>query len=175
MSDNKTAFAYINKQVGTKSKHLFLLAKKILIWCRIYQVLLVCWHLARQFNLLADSIRWNNQILPNEWSLYPVVNKGKSEGGRFRVLFPAQFGLSHSVDKRVHTPTLQCHWSQKLSAKCVRNQWSYHWSPLVAQKELGAGPNKSRHRTAKGSAGLAGPSETILLSGVRKVLQEQGY
>ena len=33
MHDNKTAVTYINKQGGTRSKRLFLLAKSIILWC----------------------------------------------------------------------------------------------------------------------------------------------
>ena len=56
MCDNKMAVAYINKQGGTRLKHLFMLAKSILLWCRQKGTRILCRHIADRLNIKANLL-----------------------------------------------------------------------------------------------------------------------
>ena len=73
MCDNSTVVAYVNKQGGTVSRALCLLASRLLRWTENFEVHLDARYLPGHTNVLADilSCRW--QVVGTEWSLHPQV------------------------------------------------------------------------------------------------------
>ena len=75
MCDNKTAVAYINKLGGTRSKRLFLLTRRIILWCHNLNIWLRSRHIPGILNVKADYLSRRSQIIGTEWSLHPSVAK----------------------------------------------------------------------------------------------------
>ena len=73
MSDNRTVVAYLNKQGGTRSKLLFELTKKILLWCGSKGVRILARHISGHLNVMADQLSRKGQVIGTEWSLHPRV------------------------------------------------------------------------------------------------------
>ena len=73
MCDNRTAVAYINKQGGTRSQSLYVLARDILLLCRTANIRLRCRYVPGNLNVHADRLSRRGQILATEWSLHPRV------------------------------------------------------------------------------------------------------
>ena len=73
MCDNSTVVAYVNKQGGTVSRSLCLLASHLLRWTESLDIHLCAMYLPGQSNVLADLLsRWD-QVIGTEWSLHPQV------------------------------------------------------------------------------------------------------
>jgi len=68
-SDNTTTVAYINKEGGTHSRQLCLLALKLLDWCQHQGISLVASHIAGVSNVLADALSRGDHHHPTEWML----------------------------------------------------------------------------------------------------------
>ena len=73
MCDNSTVVAYVNKQGGTVSRSLCLLAGHLLRWTESLDVHLNVRHLPGQSNVLADLLSCRGQVIGTEWSLHPQV------------------------------------------------------------------------------------------------------
>ena len=73
MCDNSTVVAYVNKQGGTVSHALYLLARRLLRWTESFDVHLDARYLPGQSNVLADILSRRGQVIGTEWSLHPVV------------------------------------------------------------------------------------------------------
>ncbi len=69
LSDSVSAVAYLNKQGGTRSIALCLLAREILLWCQEFHVILTARHLPGKNNVLADCLSRQGGPVPNEWAL----------------------------------------------------------------------------------------------------------
>ena len=67
-SDNSTVVTYINKQGGTRSPPLCMLAWQMLVWCLEHNIVLKAVHLAGVNNRLADLLS-RRRVLPTEWML----------------------------------------------------------------------------------------------------------
>jgi hypothetical protein len=68
-SDNTTTVAYIRHLGGTRSRSLFLLARRLHLWAKDNSVTLLCRHIPGKLNVLADGLSRDGQILPTEWSI----------------------------------------------------------------------------------------------------------
>ena len=73
MCDNSTVVAYVNKQGGTVSRALCLLASRLLRWTESFDVHLDARYLPGQDNVLADVLSCRGQVVGTEWSLHPQV------------------------------------------------------------------------------------------------------
>ncbi len=73
VTDNTTVMSYINKQGGTVSESLSVLATQLLLWCFESRITIRAKHIAGKLNVLADALSRRGQIIPTEWSLCPVV------------------------------------------------------------------------------------------------------
>ena len=73
MCDNSTVLAYINKQGGTVSRALCLLASRLLRWTESFDIHLDARYLPGQANVLADVLSRRGQVIGTEWSLHPQV------------------------------------------------------------------------------------------------------
>ena len=73
MCDNSMVLAYINKQGGTVSRSLWLLASQLLRWSESLDVHLDARYLPGQTNVLADLLSHRDQVIGTEWSLHPRV------------------------------------------------------------------------------------------------------
>ena len=73
MCDNLTVVAYVNKQGGTISCPLCLLASRLLRWTESLDVHLDARYLPGQANVLADLLSRHGQVVGTEWSLHPQV------------------------------------------------------------------------------------------------------
>ena len=73
MCDNSTVVAYVNKQGGTVSRSLFLLASRLLRWTESLDIHLDARYLPGQANVLADLLSCRRQVVGTEWSLHPQV------------------------------------------------------------------------------------------------------
>ena len=73
MCDNSTAMAYVNKQGGTVSQALCLLASRLLRWTESLDIHLDARYLPGQANVLADLLSRRGQVVVTEWSLHPQV------------------------------------------------------------------------------------------------------
>ena len=73
MCDNSTVVAYINKQGGTVSRPLCLLASRLLRWTESFDVHLEARYLPGESNVLADVLSRRGQVVGTEWSLHPQV------------------------------------------------------------------------------------------------------
>ena len=71
--DNSTVVAYVNKQGGTVSQALCLLASRLLRWTESFDVHLDARYLPGQDNVLADVLSRRGQVVGTEWSLHPQV------------------------------------------------------------------------------------------------------
>ena len=69
MRDNSTVVAYVNKQGGTVSRTLCLLASRLLRWTESLDAR----YLSGQANVLADLLSRRRQVVGTEWSLHPQV------------------------------------------------------------------------------------------------------
>jgi hypothetical protein len=81
-SDNCTAVSYLQKQGGTRSWDMFLLAREVLLGCKLHRVTVKCHYIPGKVNVTADSLSRDgigekpvNTVLPTEWRLNPVVVK----------------------------------------------------------------------------------------------------
>ena len=72
MCDNSTVVAYVDKQGGTVSHSLCLLASRLLRWTESLNIHLDARYLPGQSNVLADLSR-RDQVIGTEWSLHPRV------------------------------------------------------------------------------------------------------
>ena len=73
MCDNSTVVAYLNKQGGTVSRALCLLASRLLRWTESFDIHLDARSLPGQANVLADVLSRRGQVVGTEWSLHPQV------------------------------------------------------------------------------------------------------
>ena len=73
MCDNSMVVAYINKQGGTVSRALCLLASRLLRWTESFDIHLNARYLPGQANVLADVLSHCGQVVGTEWSLHPQV------------------------------------------------------------------------------------------------------
>ena len=73
MCDNSTVVAYVNKQGGTVSRALCLLASRLLRWTESFDIHLDARYLPGQTNVLADLLSRRGQVVGTEWSLHPQV------------------------------------------------------------------------------------------------------
>ena len=73
MCDNSTVAAYVNKQGGTVSRALCLLASRLLRWTESLDIHLDARYLPGQANVLADLFSRRGQVVGIEWSLHPQV------------------------------------------------------------------------------------------------------
>ena len=73
MCDNSTVVAYVNKQGGTVSRALCLLASRLLRWTESFDIHLDARYLPRQANVLADLFSRRGQVVGTEWSLHTQV------------------------------------------------------------------------------------------------------
>ena len=73
MCDNSTVVAYINKQGGTVSRALCLLASRLLRWTESLDIHLDARYLPGQASVLADLLSRRGQVVGTEWSLHPQV------------------------------------------------------------------------------------------------------
>ena len=73
MCDNSTVVAYVNKQGGTVSRALCLLASRLLRWTESFDVHLDARYLPGHANVLADLLSRRGQVVGTEWSLHPQV------------------------------------------------------------------------------------------------------
>ena len=73
MYDNSTVVAYVNKQGGTVSWALCLLASCLLRWTESFDVHLDARYLPGENNVLADVLSRSGQVVRTEWSLHPQV------------------------------------------------------------------------------------------------------
>ena len=73
MCDNSTVVAYVNKQGGTVSQALCLLASRLLKWTESLDIHLDARCLPGQANVLADLLSRRGQVVGTEWSLHPQV------------------------------------------------------------------------------------------------------
>ena len=73
MCDNSTVVAYVNKQGGTVSRALCLLASRFLRWTESFDIHLDARYLPGQANVLADVLSRRGQVVGTEWSLHPQV------------------------------------------------------------------------------------------------------
>ena len=71
--DSSTVVAYVNKQGGTVSRALCLLASCLLRWTESFDIHLDAWYLPGQANVLADLLSRRGQVVGTEWSLHPQV------------------------------------------------------------------------------------------------------
>ena len=65
--------AYVNKQGGTVSRALCLLANRLLRWTESFDIHLDARYLPGQANVLADLLSCRGQVVGTEWSLHPQV------------------------------------------------------------------------------------------------------
>ncbi len=75
VTDNTTVMSYINKQGGTRSRSLSVLATRLHLFCFKISTSIRAKHIAGRLNVLADSLSRKGQVLHTEWSLCPVVFK----------------------------------------------------------------------------------------------------
>ena len=73
MCDNSTVVVYINKQGGTVSRALCLLASRLLRWTESFDIHLDARYLPGQANVLVDLLGRHGQVVGTEWSLHPQV------------------------------------------------------------------------------------------------------
>ena len=73
MCDNSTVVAYVNKQGGTVSRALCLLASRLLRWTESFDIHLDARYLPGHANILADVLSRRGQVVGTEWSLHPQV------------------------------------------------------------------------------------------------------
>ena len=73
MCNNLMVVAHINKQGGTVSRSLCLLASHFLRWTESLNVHLDVRYLPNQSSVLADLLSCQDQIIETEWSLHPQV------------------------------------------------------------------------------------------------------
>ena len=73
MCDNSTVVAYVNKQGGTVSWALCLLASRLLRWTESFDNHRDARYLSGQANVLADLLSHRRQVVGTEWSLHPQV------------------------------------------------------------------------------------------------------
>ena len=73
MCDNSTVVAYVNKQGGTVSQALCLLASRLLRWTESFDIHLDARYLPGHANVLADVLSRHGQLVGTEWSLHPQV------------------------------------------------------------------------------------------------------
>ena len=73
MYNNSTVVAYVNKQGGTVSRALCLLASRLLKWTEILDIHLDARYLPGQANILADLLSRRGQVVGTEWSLHPQM------------------------------------------------------------------------------------------------------
>ena len=73
MCDNTTVMAYVNKQGGTVSRSLCLLASQLLWWSESLYIHLDARYLPGQSNVLADLLSRRDQVIGTECSLHPQV------------------------------------------------------------------------------------------------------
>ena len=71
--DNSMVVAYVNKQGGTVSRALCLLASRLLRWTESFDIHLDARYLPGQANVLADVLSRRGQVVGTEWSLYSQV------------------------------------------------------------------------------------------------------
>jgi len=69
-SDNTSAVAYINRQGGTHSPDLCLVAWVLWKWCHLHDIHLRASHIAGKVNLLADALS-RGRVSQGEWELAP--------------------------------------------------------------------------------------------------------
>ena len=75
MSNNTTVMAYLKKQGGTISKVLCSLAQGEMMWVAVHSVTFIARYvyIPGKKNVLADQVSHQDQDLPTEWSLLPLV------------------------------------------------------------------------------------------------------
>ena len=73
MCDNSTVVAFVNKQGGTVSRALCLLASRLLRWTESFDVHLDARYLPGESNVMADLLSRRGQVVGTEWSLHPQV------------------------------------------------------------------------------------------------------
>ena len=73
MCDNSTVVVYVNKQGGTVSRALCLLASRLLRWAESFDIHLDARYLPGHANVLADVLSRRGQVVGTEWSLRPQV------------------------------------------------------------------------------------------------------
>ena len=117
--DNSTVVSYINKEGGTKSPSLCMLAWKLLKWAQSYQISLVAVHVAGVMNKTAD--RLSRQFAnPLEWQLdrqvvqhvfnildHPMIDLFASENNRQIQTYCSRFPEPLAF----HVDALQMDWT----------------------------------------------------------------
>jgi hypothetical protein len=68
-TDNTTVVAYINRQGGTRSPNLCLLAEKMLLWTQDRQISITARHIPGKLNVIADLLSREHQVIHTEWML----------------------------------------------------------------------------------------------------------
>ena len=130
MCDNRTAVAYINKQGGTRSKRLFTLAKKILLWCRESGTRLLCRHIAGRLNVKADQLSRKSQVIGTEWSLSPrVIEAIWALWGRPHIdLFATRD--NRKIDTFVSPFPDEWAWATDAMSISWKGMWAYAFPPI---------------------------------------------
>ena len=73
MCNNSTVVEYVDKQGGTVSRALCLLASRLLRWTESLDIHFDARYLPGQANVLADLLSRRGQVVGTEWSLHPQV------------------------------------------------------------------------------------------------------
>ena len=73
MCNNSTVVAYVNKQGGTVSRALCLLASRLLRWTESFDIHLDARYLPGHANVVADLLSRCGHAVGTEWSLHPQV------------------------------------------------------------------------------------------------------
>ena len=73
MIDNPSVVAYINKQRGTISSSLYILAIQVLAWSESNAQTIVAHYITGPQNVIADQLSHPCQVIGTVWSLHPLV------------------------------------------------------------------------------------------------------
>ena len=74
LTDNTAVSCYINRQGGSRSQSLSLLAESLLLWCQHQGISLSASYVPGKFNVLADALSREHMVLHSEWTLeYSVL------------------------------------------------------------------------------------------------------
>ena len=71
MSDTTSVVVYIDKQGGTISSSLCLLARQVLAWASSSAVTIVACYITGPWNVIADQLSCMGQVRGTKWSLSP--------------------------------------------------------------------------------------------------------
>ena len=84
MSDTTTVVAYVNKQGGTVSSSLYLLARQVLMWTEAHSVTLVARYIPGSRNVVADQLSRKGQVIGTVVPS-PPRDEGSVQPGHLRI------------------------------------------------------------------------------------------